>query len=120
MKKIYALVLLSLPLLAHSQIITQADLPSPGTAYILAHDSTYTQPIPAGGTGQNWDYSTLVNTYQDTQIYVAAAGTPYAGAFPTSTMAIPDASDGSYSYLTSSSTGLYLDGTASPTDTLMF
>ena len=112
MKKIYFTLLMLIPFLGKAQTITTADIPTPGLAWITGNDSTYTQAIPAGGTSQVWDYSTLQNLENDTIGFISAAGTPYASLFPTSNLAGYDQASGTYSYFTSNSSGLYVDGIA--------
>ncbi len=101
--------------MGQAQTITTADIPTVGLAWITANDSTYTQAIPAGGMSQVWDYSTLQNLLNDTSGFIAAAGTPYASAFSTSNLAGYDQASGTYSYFTSNSSGLYVDGIANAT-----
>ncbi len=117
MKKIYTILLASFPLIGFSQTIYQADLPAAGDAYLLAADSTYSAPIPPGGTGQSWNYTGLLDVYHDTTIFEAAAGTPYASLFSSSNLASFNASNNSYTYFTSNSTGIYVDGQASSSST---
>ncbi len=120
MKKIYFTLLLLIPFLGQAQTITTADIPTAGLAWITGNDSTYTQAIPAGGTSQVWDYSTLQNLENDTIGFIAAAGTPYASTFPTSNLAGYDQASGTYSYFTSNSTGLYVDGIANATNVFQY
>ena len=90
MKKIYLALLFSIPFLINGQTITQADLPHAGTAFTMGNDTTYTAPVPAGGMGQVWDYSGLLNHRTDTNGFIAAAGTPYASCFRGSNFATID------------------------------
>ena len=75
MKKALLTILLLGPFIVRSQTITTADLPTAGLAWITGNDSTYSQAIPSGGTGQTWDYSTLQNLENDTAGFINAAGT---------------------------------------------
>ena len=59
MKKALLTILLLGPFIVRSQTITTADLPTAGLAWITGNDSTYSQAIPSGGTGQTWDLLTL-------------------------------------------------------------
>jgi hypothetical protein len=120
MKKIYTLLLITFPFLANSQTITQADLPTAGIGYTMNVDSTYNGVISAGGTGLNWDFSSLQTSYTDTTAFMAAAGTPYAAAFPGANLASFDWTDTSYAYFTNSSTGFYLNGVGTATDTVPY
>jgi hypothetical protein len=110
MKKLYTTLLLILPFITKAQTITQADLPTVGTAFTMAHDTAYQAPAPPAGMGQNWDYSTLLNQKTDTTLFMDATGTPYTGTFPTSNLVTIDPTDTSYTYFTSNSSGLYVDG----------
>ena len=120
MKKIYTILLGALPFLSVAQTITQADLPTAGTAYVTAQDTTFLSAIPAGGTGQTWNFSGLLNQGQDTSGYIAAAGTPYAASFPASNLASYDAVSSNYVYMTNSSSGLYADGIGSASGVTSF
>src|SRR5436190_10473190 len=107
MKKIYFAIsiLFAFTSVSKAQItITQADLPVVGLAFTTAHDDNYSAPIPAGGASQTWNYSGLLNTYQDTVVFIAAAGTPFAAQVPSANLATYDPSSGSYSYFTTNST----------------
>jgi hypothetical protein len=120
MKKIYALLVALLPLVSTAQTLTQADLPGIGTAWQLGTDSTYTQPIPAGGTNQTWDYSTLQNLEFDTLGFISPVGTPYAVTFTSSNLAGYDQASGNYTYFSSNNTGLYLDGVGTPASNFIY
>lgn len=114
MKKTLLTLLVLVPFIGRSQTITTADLPTAGLAWITGNDSTYTQAIPAGGTGQTWDYSSLQNLENDTAGFMSSAGTPYASTFPTSNLSGFDQESGIYTYFTTNTTGIYLDGIAGP------
>lgn len=114
MKKALLTILLLGPFIVRSQTITTADLPTAGLAWITGNDSTYSQAIPSGGTGQTWDYSTLQNLENDTAGFINAAGTPYASSFPNSNLAGYDSQSGIYSYFTTNTSGIYLDGIIGP------
>lgn len=114
MKKALLTILLFVPFIGKSQTITTADLPTVGLAWITGNDSTYSQAIPAGGTGQTWDYSTLQNLENDTAGFINAAGTPYASSFPNSNLAGFDWQSGVYTYFTTNTSGIYLDGIIGP------
>lgn len=114
MKKAIITLLIFIPFIGRSQTLTTADLPVAGLGWQTGNDSTYTQAIPAGGTSQNWDYSTLQNLLYDTAGFISSAGTPYASSFPGSNLAGYDQESGTYTYFTTNSSGIYLDGIASP------
>jgi hypothetical protein len=120
MKKLYAILLTTLPFIASAQTIYQTDLPTAGTAFTTGNDSNYVAAIPAGGTGQTWNYSGLMNYRTDTIAFISSVGTPYASTFPGSNLATYDQGSMSYSYLTSNSSGLYTDGVASPSFSLVY
>ena len=110
MKKIYILFLLSLPLLLQAQTITQTDLPTVGTSFTTAKDTTYSGPIPSQGIGVTWNFSNLRNLKLDTSACIATSGTPYSSAFPNSNVASHHLADESYSYYTNDATGFYING----------
>jgi hypothetical protein len=116
MKKIYTLLISVLPIatIAQSITVTTNDLPVVGNYYINAADSTYTAPIPAGGSSQSWNYATLQNLMQDTLGFISPSSTPYAGLFPLSNLAAHDPTSGTYIYFISDATGFYLNGAQSP------
>lgn len=120
MKKIYVLLLIAFPILANAQTITQADLPTAGTAWTMNEDTNYVAAVPTGGTGQTWNFTSLLTNNVDTQAFEVAAGTPYASMFPSSNLSMYNASDNSYGYFTNSSTGLYSDGNASVDGSMIF
>lgn len=110
MKKLYTLLLLVLPFLGNAQTITQSDLPYAGLAWINAVDTPYTDAIPAGGTGQTWDLSGLTRVYNDTVGFTSPSGLPYTPFFPGSNLAAVDINANTYSYFTSNSNGIYVNG----------
>jgi hypothetical protein len=93
-----------------AQTIDQSDLPFAGMGWTSGVDSTYNAPVPPGGTGQTWDYSGLQYDYVDTSGFINAAGTPYAGNFPSANLASHDNQTNDWSYFTNSSTGFYVNG----------
>lgn len=111
MKKILLIALLLFPCFLRAQItINQSAFPVAGTTYVNATDTAYSAAITAGGASQTWNYSSLLNTRQDTSGWVAASSTPYASTFPSSTLASFSAKDSMYSYFSGNSTGFYADG----------
>lgn len=120
MKKIYLLLLLCLPVCVNAQTLSFSDLPSVGSGWIMGDDTLYSQTIPSGGTGQIWDYSSLINSFPDTMGFISVTGTPYSTSFPTSNLAGLDLSTTTYSYFTANNTGLYLDGIANSTNAFAF
>ena len=112
MKKIYFILLNLIPAAILAQTITQADLPGAGIAFTTASDTSYTASVPAGGMGQTWNYSALMNHQVDTTGFIASAGTPFAASFPSSNLAAYDASSGTYAYFNSNASGFYVDGVA--------
>ncbi len=121
MKKLYTLIscLFSLATIAQPTI-TQSDLPAAGLIFRSANDDNYVAPVPAGGANQTWNYTTLMNVTTDTIAFGAATGTPYASLFPGSNLTIYDNAQGSYEYLVSNASGLYVSGLASATDTVIY
>ena len=115
MKKLLFAILSVLPFVGKTQTITTIDLPTAGIAWTTGNDSTYTQAIPTTGASQTWDYSTLQNLLTDTLGFIEAATTPYASSFPGSNLSGYDQSTGTYSYFTTNSTGIYVDGIANLT-----
>ncbi len=99
-----------MPLFIEAQTITQSDLPTVGTSFTMASDSTYSGPIPSQGQGQTWNFSTLRNLKLDTSAFIGTSGTPYSSAFPSSNVASHNLADDSYSYYTNDATGFYING----------
>lgn len=111
MKKIYTLIVCFLPILALAQpTITQSDLPVAGTVWIMANNNSFSGSILAGGSNQTWDYTSLTNNQTDTTAFLSVVGTPYVDSFPSATTVTYDPSDTSWEYLTSNSSGFYLNG----------
>ncbi len=112
MKKILLFVLLFSSQLIVAQItINSTHLPTAGQTWIEAVDEFYNAPITPGGANQVWNYSSLLTTTIDTTQLVTAASTPYgASDYPASNLAILQAEDSTYLYITSGTSGLYLDG----------
>jgi hypothetical protein len=119
MKKLYLLLIAFASTYSFAQTIDQSDLPFAGLGWTSGVDTTYSAAVPAGGTGQSWDYSALQYDYVDTSGFGDAAGTPYTGLFPTANLASHDLSTGDWSYFTSNSTGLYVNGIVSNGTTLV-
>lgn len=120
MKKVYLTLLMLIPFLGKSQTITTADLPTAGLAWITGNDSTYVQPIASGGTGQIWNYSGLQNLENDTIGFINASGTPYYALFPGSNLAGYDRTSDTYSYFTTNSSGMYINGIANASTVLSY
>src|SRR6187455_740038 len=110
MKKLSLLLIVFSATSSFAQTIDQSDLPFAGLGWTSGVDTNYSAPIAAGGSGQSWDYSGLLYDYVDTSGFGVAAGTPYAATFPTANLAAQDQSTGDWSYFTSNSTGLYVNG----------
>jgi len=110
MKKLYLLLFVFSTTYSFAQTLDQSDLPFAGLGWTSGVDTTYSAAIPAGGIGQNWDYSNLQYDYVDTSGFGNAAGTPYAASFPTANLAAQDQTTGDWSYFTTSATGFYVNG----------
>ncbi|MFM2206758.1 MAG: hypothetical protein RL213_733 [Bacteroidota bacterium] len=95
--------------------ITTSELPVAGTAWITANDTTYLSAILPGGANANWNYSGLQNHGTDTVVFQSAVGTPYAGDFPGANLASYDAASGGWTYFSTNSSGIYLNGAYDPT-----
>lgn len=115
MKKIYLIILCLATFKTYAQTLMQADLPFAGLVWTSGVDTNYADPIPPGGSAQNWDFSNLQYSYIDTSGFQDAAGTPYASTFPNAILASHKAGTGDWSYFNSSPTGFYINGFASPT-----
>ena len=119
MKKIYSLLIVAITIISsalntHAQItIIQSNLPVAGWGIIDAKDSNYTATIPAGGAAQSWNYASLINSYQDSLLFISSAGTPYAAQFTGANLATFDPQTGEYGYFTSNASGFYLNGAVS-------
>src|SRR5438046_740317 len=107
MKKIYFALLCLCSFGVRAQTLVQSDLPFSGLAWASGVDTTYSAAIPAGGSGQTWNYSTLQYNYVDTSGFGDAAGTPYANIFPASNLSAYKQSTHEWTYFISSSTGFY-------------
>jgi hypothetical protein len=110
MKKFYLLLIVFATTNTFAQTLDQSDLPFAGLGWTSGVDTSYSASVPAGGTGQSWDFSGLQYDYVDTSGFADASGTPYAGIFPTSNLASHDLSTGDWSYFTNSSNGFYVNG----------
>jgi len=115
MKKLYLFLLAFGSSFSFAQTIDQSDLPFAGLGWTSGVDSNYIVVIPAGGTGQSWNFSGLQYDYIDTSGFANAAGTPYAGNFPTANLAAHNSATDEWSYFTNSSTGFYINGFVSNT-----
>lgn len=110
MKKIFTILVFFSSNALHSQTITQSDLPFAGLGWTMGRDTNYVTPVPAGGTGQSWNFSSLQNVVEDTAYFMDAAGTPYAGSFPSANICTHRANTSNWAYFTNSSSGLYVNG----------
>ena len=119
MKNLYAILLAFLPIIATAQTATQSDLPYAGLAWLNAVDSIYSNVIPAGGLNQTWDYTNIQNDVNDTVGFISSVGTPYAGSFSGSNLAAYNQTDGSYTYATTNSSGIYINGIVTSTGTII-
>jgi len=87
MKKLVSLLLgLTIVFSAIGQItITGADLPQPGTSFLVANDTNPSISLGApNASWQSWDYSALANHYPQAAVYGATSNTAYAADFPLS------------------------------------
>ena len=110
MKKFYLFSLTLFSFTAFGQTIVQSDLPFAGLAWTSGVDTTYNDPVPAGGAAQNWNYASLQYDYVDTSGFGNASGTPYASIYPTANLAAHKLSTGEWTYFTSASSGFYVNG----------
>src|SRR5258707_11928047 len=121
MKKIYLFLVSVLPLTALAQpTITQNDLPALNSEIHMAHNSSYSAAVPAGGANQSWDYSSWTYTRVDTTGFISATGTPYAGLFPSSNLASYNPSGSAWEYFISDNTGFYINGDVSSSGIFVF
>jgi hypothetical protein len=119
MKNIYLLAIAFISLGSSAQTLVQSDLPFAGLAWTSGVDTNYADPIPPGGSSQNWDFSTLQYSYVDTSGFGVAAGTPHASTFPGANLAAHKVSTNEWTYFTSSSTGFYINGYVNDTITIV-
>ena len=121
MKKIYTLLsLVALGLLALSNkaaaqiTVTSADMPSVGTTFVTAHDTTSstlkTTTPGAKGASATWDFHSLTTTYRDTDIFVNPSSTPYASSFSGANLADSVFGTAGYNYLNASGTAFSIVG----------
>lgn len=105
-----------LPFLGVAQItVTQSDFPTAGIRWIDFGDYRIGAHLitPGSANAQTWDYSNSI-VVEDTSFtdFVSPSVTPtaYHNAFPNANLAIYDKLDSSATFLKSSASGLYLDG----------
>src|SRR5689334_15551108 len=98
MKSICTLALSLLLSGAYAQTLTQSDLPFAVLGWTSGTDTNYTDPVPAGGAAQSWDFSTLQYSYVDTSGFGVSAGTPYASTFPGANLAAHKLSTDEWTY----------------------
>lgn len=84
-------------------VLDSSDIAGPGAEFWVATDDAPDMMIQPGdaGTGQEWDFSTLIDVNTDTSYVMYPNQTPYPTAFPTATLAARDLSEGvsTYTYL---------------------
>lgn len=94
-------------------IVSQADMPSAGNKYVVVNDSNsavVVTPIPSGAN-VTWSYGALGASTVDTIKCELPGATPYAGFFPSSTIALKYSLPGlEYVFLNSSAGALTLQG----------
>lgn len=93
--------------------ITTAELPTAGTGWVTANDTSYLSAILPGGPNANWDYSGLQNHGTDTTLFLSATGTPYANDFQGANLVINDGG-GAWTYFTANNSGLSVNGAYDP------
>jgi hypothetical protein len=112
MKKYYTLLTLTilsyLPFAAKSyaQItITDADMPSIGTTFVTAYDTTSsvlnTLTPGSAGASVTWNFGSLTTSYTTTDILVAPKNTPYAASFKNANLADSVVGTVGYNYISS-------------------
>lgn len=69
--------------------LDNSDAPQIGDVFINAHDTTNIDTLLSIATGEDvaWDFSWIINDYQDTTTFVDPASTPNGATFPTATLA---------------------------------
>ncbi len=93
--------------------VTQADLPTVGSSWINASDSSGSNLFvtAASANFQTWNYASSFMVYSsDTIILVSPSGLPGASNFPQANLAIAHPSDSASTFLKTDNTGLYFDG----------
>jgi hypothetical protein len=117
MKKLCLLACSFISLSSFAQTLVQSDLPFSGLGWTSGVDTSYADPVPPGGASQTWDFSTLQYSYVDTSGFMDAAGTAYAGSFPSANLAAHDLTTNEWTYFTSAATGFYVNGFVTDTAT---
>lgn len=90
---------------AEAQItITASDFPRAGMLVVTNIDSTSSLSPGSAGTGQVWDFSNLVASYDDSTLYTMPGGQPGAGNHPDANLVAKDLDsdinfDGGYNYI---------------------
>jgi hypothetical protein len=98
-------------LISQAQItITSADGPSVNFGVLVITDTVSTTGPGAAGAAQNWVFSSLSNHTDDTIYFSSPAGTPAASTFSSSNLVIADPNDSAYTYLTNTTSGIFIDG----------
>ncbi len=117
MKKIYTLILSLTVLGLNAQTIYNG--PQAGQAYAMKYVNAASVTEGNAGQGQTWTYSSLTDSANFTLSYVAPGGTPYAGSFPTATLA-STTDNSTYSYYNVSSSEMNYYGMGSPSLTMVY
>lgn len=116
MKKTLLSILSISSTIAFGQInITSADLPTIGTNYINIKDIDL-QGVNVGASGidQTYDFSALLNTGQDSVIYLDPAQTIYASMFTNANLAMYTNTDSSFAFFDKTATDLNIVGMLMP------
>ncbi|MDP2385252.1 MAG: T9SS type A sorting domain-containing protein [Bacteroidota bacterium] len=91
--------------------LTQSDMPQVGTAAITASDTSYNGTAGTIGTGQTWNFSTLLNHRTDAYFFAAANTQPGFSNFSGSNICMPSPpADSMWTFMTSTASGFFMNG----------
>lgn len=109
---IFTFILAGSILISRAQItLTQTDIASPLTQFMMYNDTLPAENAGAAGASQIWDFSVALHSTTDTVIFTEPQWTQYGTSFPSSNLCIMTKSTStSYDYLVNCSDSLNVEG----------